>query len=151
MVMKTLKLYLMVVLFGLSIFGCKKDSTATVKENLTGKWMMTAMTISPAINGVTDMFSTSDACGKDDLTIFNADGTITKDEGAVKCNSSNPQTSSGGTWVLSADGKKLTMTNTSGTQQIITIVTLSSTSFVGKMTSVESGVTYTLTVTLVKK
>jgi uncharacterized lipoprotein NlpE involved in copper resistance len=149
MVMKKLILYLMVVLFGLSLFSCKKDEK-TAKENLIGKWMMTAMTISPAINGVTDMFSTTDACGKDDLTIFNADGTVTNDEGVVKCNASDPQTSSGGTWVLSADGKTLTMTSTNGTQ-VITIVTLTSTSFVGKMTMVESGVTYTYTVTLVKK
>jgi hypothetical protein len=150
MVMKTLNLYLLVVVFCLSLFSCKKDEK-TPTENLIGKWMVTAMTISPAMNGVTDMFSTSDACGKDDLTIFNADGTVTKDEGAVKCNSSNPQTSSGGTWVLSADGKTLTMTNTSGTQQIVTIVTLSSTSLVVTQTMVQSAVTYTYTITLVKK
>ena len=147
--MKKLNVYLLVVLFGLSLFSCKKDEK-TAQENLIGKWMMTAMTISPAMNGVTDIFSTSDACGKDDLTIFNADGTITKDEGVVKCNSSNPQTSSGGTWVLSADGKTLTVTSTNG-PQIITIVTLTSTSFVGTQTIVNSGVTYTYTVTLVKK
>jgi hypothetical protein len=151
MVMKTLNLYLMVVLFGLSVFRCKKDSTATPKENLTGKWMMTAMTISPAQNGVTDMFSTQDACGKDDLTIFNADGTITNDEGVLKCSASDPQTSSGGTWVLSADGKTLTVTSTDKTTEIVTVVTLTSTSFVGTETMVQSGVTYTVTVTLVKK
>jgi hypothetical protein len=148
--MKTLNSYLMVVLFVLSLFSCKKDEK-TAKENLIGKWMMTAMTISPAQNGVTDMFSTSSACGKDDLTIFNTDGTVTNDEGAVKCNASDPQTSSGGTWALSADGKTLTMTSPGQTPQVITIVTLSSTSFVGKMTMVDSGVTYTITVTLVKK
>lgn len=149
--MKKPSLYLMVVLFGLSIFSCKKDSTATAKENLIGKWMMTAMTISPAINGVTDMFSTTDACGKDDLIIFNADGTVTNDEGVVKCNASDPQTSSGGTWALSADGKTLTVTSTTNEIQVITVVTLSSTKFVGTMTMVQSGVTYTYTVTLVKK
>ena len=149
--MKTLNLYLMVFLFGLSVLSCKKDSTATAKENLIGKWMMTAMTISPAWNGVTDMYSTSDACGKDDLSIFNADGTLTNDEGLVKCNATDPQTSSGGTWALSADEKTLTITSPGQTPQVITIVTLSSTSFVGKMTMVDSGITYTYTVTLIKK
>jgi hypothetical protein len=148
--MKTLNFYLMVVLLGLSLFSCKKDEK-TAKENLIGKWMMTAMTISPAQNGVTDQFSTMDACGKDDLVIFNADGTVTNDEGVVKCNASDPQTSSGGTWALSTDGKTLTITSTGQAPQVITIVTLSSTSFVGKMTMVNSGVTYTVTVTLVKK
>ena len=148
--MKKLNLYLMVVWFGLFIFSCKKDEK-TAKENLIGKWMVTAMTVSPAQNGVTNMFGSMDACGKDDLTIFNADGTITNDEGLVKCNASDPQTSSGGTWALSADGKTLTITSPGQTPQAITIVTLSSTSFVGKMTMVESGVTYTMTVTLVKK
>jgi len=148
--MKKLKLYLMVVLFGLSIFSCKKDET-TPKENLTGKWMMTAMTISPELYGITDLFSTTDACGKDDLTIFNADGTITSDEGLIKCNAADPQTTTGGTWTLSADGKTLTMTETGQTPQVITIITLSSTSFEGTMTVVLNGVTYTYTVTLVKK
>jgi hypothetical protein len=149
MIMKKLSLYLMIVLFGVSVFSCKKDEK-TAKENLIGKWMMTAMTVSPAQNGVTDQFSTMDACGKDDLTIFNADGTVTNDEGVLKCSASDPQTTSGGTWALSADGKTLTMTSTNETM-VITIVTLSSTSFVGKMTRVENGVTYNYTVTLVKK
>jgi hypothetical protein len=150
MIMKKLNLYLMIVLFGLSLFSCKKDEK-TAKENIIGKWMMTAMTISPAQNGVTDMFIGMDACGKDDLTIFNADGTITNDEGLIKCNAADPQTSSGGTWALNADGTTLTITSPGQTPQVITIVTLSSTSFVGSMTMVESGVTYTMTVTLVKK
>jgi hypothetical protein len=148
--MKTLNLYLIVVLFGLSIFSCTKDEK-TAKENLIGKWMMTAMTISPAQNGVTDQFGSMDACGKDDLTIFNADGTITNDEGVIKCNASDPQTANGGTWVLSADGKTLTITSPGQAPFVVTIVTLSSTSFVGTQTMVDSGVTYTYTITLVKK
>jgi len=150
MAMKKLNLYLMVVLFSLSLFSCKKDEK-TAKENIIGKWMMTAMTISPAQNGVTDMFSSMDACGKDDLTIFNADGTITNDEGVIKCNASDPQTSSGGTWALSADGKSVTITSPGQAAQVATIVTLSSTSLVVKTTMVEGGVTYTMTITLVKK
>jgi len=151
MIMKKLSLYLLVVLFGVYIFGCKKDETTSAKENLIGKWMVTAMTISPAYYGITDMFSTNDACSKDDLTIFNADGTVQTDEGLIKCNASDPQTTNDGTWALSADGKTLTMTESASSISVITIVTLSSSSFVGKMTYVESGVTYTYTITLVKK
>jgi hypothetical protein len=147
--MKKLNLYLMVVVFGLSIFSCKKDEK-TAKEYLIGKWMATAMTVSPAMDGVTDMFSTT-PCDKDDIIIFNANGTVTNDEGVIKCNAADPQTTSGGTWTLSADGKTLTLTSTNNEIQVLTIVTLSSTSFVGTMTIVFNGVTYTYTVTLVKK
>ncbi len=147
--MKKLTLYLMIVLFGLSLFSCKK-AEKSAKENIIGKWMVTARIVSPAMNGITDVFSSSDACGKDDLTIFNSDGTVTNDEGAVKCNAFNPQTSSGGTWVLSADEKTVTITQT-GQSMVGTIVTLTSTSLVVKTTLVESGVTYTYTITFVKK
>jgi len=150
MIMKKVRLYLMIVLFGVSIFSCKKNEP-TAKENLIGKWMVTAWTMSPARNGVTDYFSLMDACGKDDLTIFNADGTVTNDQGVLKCSASNPQTSSGGTWALSADGKTLTMTSPGQAPTVITIVTLSSTSFVMKMTMVDSVGTLTYTITLVKK
>ncbi|HEY5470324.1 MAG TPA: hypothetical protein VIK07_07365, partial [Bacteroidales bacterium] len=60
--MKKVRLYLMIVLFGVSIFSCKKNEP-TAKENLIGKWMVTAWTMSPARNGVTDYFSLMDACG----------------------------------------------------------------------------------------
>jgi len=150
MTMKKLNVYLIVILFCLSIFSCKKDKT-TAKENLIGKWMETAMTVSPAMNGITDMFSTEAACDKDDIIIFNADGTNQSDAGLIKCNASDPQIENEGTWALSADGKTLTLTSTNNEIQVLTVVTLSSTSFVGTMTMVFNGVTYTYTVTLVKK
>jgi hypothetical protein len=149
--MKKLSLYLAVVAIGVVMFGCKKDSTTTIsKDDIIGKWMMTSMTVSPAMDGVTDMFGTRDACEKDDLTIFNADGTVINDAGATKCSSSDPQSTSGGTWTISSDNKTLTITN-NGEAMSVTIVSLTSSKFVGKMTEVDGSVTYTITVTLVKK
>ncbi len=50
-----------------------------------------------------------DDCSKDDCTNFNSDKTLAFDEGATKCDPSDPQTSTG-TWSLSSDGKTLTIT-----------------------------------------
>jgi hypothetical protein len=150
--MKKLNFYFIVVLITLVMFGCKKDeATTTTKDKLTGKWVITAMTVSPAILGVTDMFSTFDACEKDDLTIFNADGTITMDEGVLKCDPSSPQSYNDGAWTLSTDNKTLTITSTGSDPEIFTIVSLTSTSLVGSSAKVDGGVSYTMTVTMAKK
>jgi hypothetical protein len=148
--MKKLSIYMMAVLIGAIMFGCKKDETKSSKDNIIGKWMMTGMTVNPAIEGVTDYFSTWSECSKDDLTIFNADGTVTNDEGATKCDDNNPQTSSGGTWALSSDNKTLIM-NRDEYVTNVTIVTLTSSKFVGTYVEAHDDVNYTFTVTLVKK
>ena len=101
--------------------SCKKDSdtaeiiSTTPTEYLTaGSWKITAMTIDPGVdigNGIllTDVFSLLDACEKDDLMVFNTNGTITADEGVLKCNPDSPQTSNDGSWSLSSDNKTLTI------------------------------------------
>ncbi len=50
-----------------------------------------------------------DACILDDCTSYTDDGKVNFDEGATKCDPSDPQTSSG-TYSLSDDGKTLTVT-----------------------------------------
>jgi hypothetical protein len=148
--MKKISVYLMVIMVGVVMFGCKKDSTTISKDDIIGKWMMTAMTVSPAMDGVTDIFSTWDACEKDDLTIFSADGTVINDAGATKCDPTDQQTSNPGTWSFSSDNKILVITR-NGEVMNVTIVTLTSSKFVGSMKEVYNSVTYTRRVTLIKK
>lgn len=148
--MKKRVIYLMLILFGVAMFSCKKDDAGSLKDKLIGKWMMVAMTSSPAFEGETDLFILKDSCSKDDIVIFNADGTVTNDEGVLKCDEEDPQTSSGGTWTLSSDNKTLQVTK-NGTVANITIITLTSSEFVGTRQQILNGVTYTYTMTFVRE
>lgn len=94
--------------------SCKKDDddSKTKTEMLTGKyWKFTAMNISPAIefNGLeySDLFGLMPNCTKDDLIKYDANGTVTYDEGPSKCDEGDPQTETG-TWSFNSDETKIT-------------------------------------------
>lgn len=145
--------------FMLTIAACKKDddtpATPTTKEYLTaGNWKVTAMTIDPGVdfNGTlfTDFYSMMPTCSKDDLMLFNVNGTVTDDEGATKCDPDDPQTQTDGTWALSSDNKTLTVTYPDDTV-VLTISTINGTTIVGTYSMVEDfgdgDVTYLVTIT----
>jgi hypothetical protein len=84
---------------------------------MDGDWLVVAATLDPPY--VVELFGTKitmydlyddlEPCEKDDLWRFKADGRLEYDEGPTKCDPNDPQTSDGGTWTLSADGKILTI------------------------------------------
>lgn len=129
--------------FGLSLLAmaltmgaCKKDddTKSTSDILIEGKWDLTAAKINPGFEvfpGIvlSDLLLDEDPCDADDLTIFNADGTATGDEGATKCDPSDPQTYSNGTWSLSADEKTLTI-NFDMTPVIFNVKSVSSSTIV---------------------
>ena len=155
------KMALIAIALGLTIASCKKNTdetptpavVQTKTQLLTAKnWKITAETISPAYdwngNGVlvTDIFAQMTPCEKDNLVIFNVNGTVTYDEGPTKCVETDPQTTYG-TWAFNP---------------LETIITLDSTNFYNleilnsttlKMNTVFqiSGVDYTFTFTCTKQ
>ncbi len=101
----------------LTMGACKKDedTKSTADILVEGQWDLTGLTINPGFEVfpgvvISDLLIDEDPCDADDLTIFNADGSATGDEGATKCDPSDPQTYSNGSWSLSADEKTLTIT-----------------------------------------
>lgn len=170
---KFLKYSTLVLALFIAFTSCKKESdtavtiTATPAEYLTaGSWKTTAITINPGIDlgdGVlfTDLFSQMDLCEKDDLVIFNTNGTITADEGAIKCDPEMPQTSPDGTWKLSTDNKTLTIDSVdpnSGEPAVLaTIVTLNSTTIVVNFDATDLGMnkdiaaSYKYTLTMIRQ
>ncbi len=120
----------------LTMGACKKDddTQSTSDILIEGKWDLTAANINPGFEvfpGVvlSDLLIDEDPCDADDLTVFNADGTATGEEGATKCDPSDPQTYSNGTWALSADEKTLTM-DFDGTEIAFTVKSASSSKIV---------------------
>jgi len=131
--------------------SCKKDKdnnsiTAKTKTELltTGSWKRTALISSPAYdwygNGVfdTDILNIMMPCEKDNTDTYKTNGIFETNEGATKCDPSDPQTWTL-TWTFADNETKLIF---DGTDEYIleelTAITLKfRTTFVG------NGVTYT--------
>lgn len=131
----------LIILFTLS--SCKKDASTinedpakTATEYLTaGNWKVTGITANPGINTgtevITDFFSyMMEACDKDDLIRFNANGTITEDEGALKCDPENPQSVTEGSWVLGENDTTLSLSFPDEDAVVMTIVSLNATTLI---------------------
>ena len=102
----------------LSCTACKKEGSKqtvkTKKEILTnGKWqVVSSKALVQVPNSPTqhDLFATLPTCQKDNLYVFNSEGTGTIDEGSSKCNPDDPQSTNTGNWQLFDNDKKLRMT-----------------------------------------
>lgn len=108
--MKTTTLLVLVAAM-VAISSCKKDednsstpsNNASKKELLTAKkWKATGLTL-----GGTDFWSQIDACEKDNINTFKTDGVYIQDEGATKCDPSDPQIITTSTWTFIDNDTKL--------------------------------------------
>lgn len=98
----------------LAVIGCKKDDPSPVEILTAGTcWKMTLLEGFDKTNNVWAAVPIED-CQADDCFSFKTDQTFTVEEGAAKCNPNDPQQSKG-TWSLSDDGKKLSLSDSSNT------------------------------------
>ena len=151
----------------LTLGSCKKEEeTAPTRKSLltagTGTWRLTAATVSPGLNVggtvITDFFGQLESCEKDDLDVFTtaSSNNYRNEEGATKCDPADPQIAATGTWVMSSDEKKLSITSTEAGETVaetdeITITSMTSTQMVGTFTENIGGINYTLTATWTKQ
>lgn len=108
--MKLKKGLILIALAAIIFTACKKnedDNTPASKTKTemitTGSWI----TVDMLYNGAS-IWALSDPCSKDDFMTFKTNGTVITDEGATKCDPSDPQTTTDN-WSLSSDGKKITI------------------------------------------
>ena len=116
---KSYSIFSIVLLSVIIIFSsCTKDDEKTPKDFLIdGQWRITDVELDPGIEiipgvpikDVYDLFITQD-CAKDDLIIFNADGTITEDEGPTKCDPDDPQSVTENTWSMNEEQTTISAT-----------------------------------------
>ena len=122
------KLIYLLVSITILLSSCAKDTVYLEPGEITGggggggtstaslegtKWKMTALLFGQEIAGQKvelDLFKDAEACSKDNIMSFEKQGVFIFDEGPTKCVSSDPQQEKG-TWSLSADKKKLTLTS----------------------------------------
>ena len=118
--LKTAASLLLVCAF--AVIGCKKDDPSPAELLTAGTcWKITLLEGFDTANNLWVAVPIED-CDADNCFTFKTDQTFTVEEGAVKCDPDNPQTATG-TWSLSDDGKKLSLSD-SGTTDVGTIVEL---------------------------
>jgi hypothetical protein len=141
------------LVLALGNFNCsKKDSSPKINADLIiGDWTISALNYSPMYDFDGDGLKESNAyskmepCEKDDIYSFLTGGTWKRDEGASKCDPSDPQIVTGN-WQLSTNQ---TTMNIDGDN--LEIKFLSNTTLTLESTFMEMGVSYTQTITFQRK
>ncbi|MBD0258763.1 MAG: lipocalin family protein [Cytophagales bacterium] len=159
--MKTQKFALLIAIFSLfTLASCdkNKDPKAKSKEDMLTekKWKTTAFTINPGIldpesgTVITDFYAQYDDCDKDDYVQFMKNGQFISDQGATRCDASDPQTETG-TWVFIGDKTKITITS-SGSSYTADVLELTDNNVKLQYTvkNPNTGVNYTFSETLTK-
>jgi hypothetical protein len=148
------KLIILTLVISGTFSACKKkDETTPASKSKTELitahyWKLSAFTVNPPIDvggtQVTDVYDQLEACTKDDLIKFNTDKTYIEDEGATKCDPSDPQTYTS-TWnfnstetIVTVDGSDMTIVNLSDNELKCTFKEL------------YDGINYTYTIVYVK-
>ncbi len=128
--------------------SCKKDKK---EDLLTGSWAYTGININPGIpnpNGgspITDIFSLSEPCEKDNVLTLKSNGTYQIDEGATKCDPNAPTVSESGKWVLNADETTISVTPANDKPYEFKIVQLTKNNMKLSQSELYNGVNYTMT------
>ncbi|MBF9235968.1 lipocalin family protein [Hymenobacter sp. BT683] len=127
--MKSLSTYVLLAAMAVLTVSCKKDSEATPSltktDLLTAKsWRLTDVKL-----GGQSFYAFLDDCDKDDFIKFNTNKSATYDQGALKCDQTEPQTATG-TWEFTTNETKLKITDPAGDVEEGTITTLNATSLV---------------------
>ena len=121
---------------------------------LEGKtWKLTSLTISPAVNGQTEVLGEFyDPCEQDDLYKLNANNAFILDEGASKCDPAYPQTRTG-TWTYDKNSKilKTIITGTNSYSNEYYVSEITNDYFKTNIAIQEDSVNYTLTGTFRKQ
>lgn len=121
----------------LTFTGCQKDdppAPLTKTDLISRNWKITAASGTfPPLPAV-DLLAQLPACEKDNIIKIQSNGTYTEDEGATKCNASDPQVASSGNWSFTNNETKLNILG-----ETFDIITLTATSLVLKQDVAASG------------
>lgn len=150
--MKSIYLFMAVILLSVLMASCEKDEVSKVDLLTTGKWKMSALTVEPAIDWfgtrVTNVYAQLPSCIQDDLTIFKIDGTVLYDEGPTKCESHDPQTTTA-KWVFNPLETILSIAD-DGETQSWDLKTLDKNLFSVRYSVTEDFTTYTFDLNFIK-
>lgn len=128
---------------GITVVSCKKETPTptpipapTKTELLTGgNWMLTSYVVDNV-----EYYDQIASCEQDNLYIFNANNTLTSDEGPTKCDPLDPQTSDAGAWFFNATETLITLDGSEYELEVLNSTTLKIKNTVvnGGMTSIST-------------
>jgi hypothetical protein len=107
--MLSLKKLCILIALPLGLFSCKKKGETKTERTpyellTTGSWKLVQAYENTDKDGAktsTDLYAGMDECEKDDIKTFaRKDNEVVHDQGPIKCDDSEPQTSVSQTWVL---------------------------------------------------
>jgi hypothetical protein len=147
----------LVILSVAVIAGCKKDdnkNNAVTKTQLltSGGWKLTSDYYDPSVdydgNGTkeNEVINFYSPCDKDDVLTFKTNGTVVSDEGATKCDPTDPQIISTTNWRFSDNETKLWIGDP-GNDDAAQLIELSATVLKVKVSVTYGTITYTETLT----
>jgi hypothetical protein len=116
---------LLVLGLGITVISCKKETPTptpapTKTELITGKnWILTSYVMDNV-----EYYDQIASCQQDNLNIFNANNTVTIDEGPTKCDPLDPQTSDGGAWFFNATETLITLDGSEYELEVLNSTTL---------------------------
>ena len=126
--------------------SCNKDDQnvqlpVTRAQLLARSWIQTDLLATPPGGTQTSVFNTVlTACQRDNIWNFKSDGTYTVTEGATKCNTTDPDIATSGTWQLTESDTKIIIDDVSTAPQTFTITELTSSSLKITGTQVVQGI-----------
>lgn len=108
--------------------SCKKETESIPRKQtiIAKSWKMTSFIMVDTTGAEEEMFSALfQPCRQDNLYQFAADGSYKQDEGATKCDTTDQQIYETGTWTISSDESKMTLTPSGETTSDLTFVSFS--------------------------
>jgi hypothetical protein len=152
--MKKSFLLMLAVAASFTFVSCSDDDEDTQPnktELLTNKnWKKTAETETMSNTpGSTDLFTSVPDCTKDDILKFGTNGTFTWNEGASKCDPTDPQEFLNGTWAFTNNETKVMITIPGLGDGELELTELTASKLVTKDVDTDQGVTTTTTTTYI--
>jgi len=141
-------LLLLFISSGLLLSSCKKEKPAPISntELISGKaWKLVAFTQTLSTGQVQDIFAPMSACYRDDEFLYRANLSFEANAGVVRCNDSDPQIVSSGTWKFIHNETAVERTVTSGSgigTTTFTVTALTTTTL--ELRATDGGIQYDL-------
>lgn len=150
--MTKLKLTLFSLVFILASCSKDNDTPQGATAILTsGKWKITSSTAILTAAGTSetiDVLALLEPCVQDNYYIFGIDGVGITDEGAIKCDDSDPQTTSNGSWQLLNNDTQLQAGDASGNEVLTNIKQLDNSTMILEYTTQYDATTSSITTTV---
>jgi hypothetical protein len=113
-------------LLATAFFSCQDKYQALTKTEMLsnyGSWVINSIAAKPSVGTASynDITATTPTCRLDNIFAFTAPNQYLQNEGATKCTTTAPNTVETGTWALTDNETKITVTVPGGTNRVYTI------------------------------